>query len=195
MVTSTAEPLRHADWREAFRADNPSGAITGVRQKTWSRLSAVVKEMAFSGAFEVDRAAAYARVVVILDEVGGRIHARTARKAPMAGPDAPHRIYFVPAARPSGPMRTGSATSATSACSSPRPGWRLWSATTSIPISRKRRGWRSSSRVSWRWPGSLRRNAAWPGPAIRCWATAFRSACCPCSKEWRPGRRRAAPGD
>ncbi|MDB5496563.1 MAG: transcriptional regulator, AraC family [Phenylobacterium sp.] len=88
------------DWRTAFLADNPGGAITSVRQKTWSGLSAVVKEMAFTGAFEVDRAAAYCRLMVILEEVGGRIHARTGRKTAAARPDAPHRVYFVPAEAP-----------------------------------------------------------------------------------------------
>lgn len=91
---------RRDDWRKAFSAANPSGAITSVRQKTWSSLSAVVKEMAFTGAFEVDRAASYCRLMVILEEVGGRIHARASRKAAVAGPDSPHRVYFVPAGAP-----------------------------------------------------------------------------------------------
>jgi AraC-like DNA-binding protein len=91
---------RRDDWRRVFNPVNPSGAITDVRQKTWSSLSAVLKEMAFTGAFEVDRTASYSRLMVILEEVGGRIHARTGRRTSTGAPDAPHRVYFVPAGAP-----------------------------------------------------------------------------------------------
>ncbi|HEX4710094.1 AraC family transcriptional regulator [Phenylobacterium sp.] len=79
---------------------NPSGVTTGRWARSWRRVSAVVNEMTFTGGFEVDRSFSADRLVVILDEVGDRIHGRSSARPTGPGPDTPHRLYLVPAGAP-----------------------------------------------------------------------------------------------
>ncbi|WP_293899550.1 AraC family transcriptional regulator [Phenylobacterium sp.] len=88
------------DWRKAYNRENPNGTLTGIRQRTWSGVSAVVKEMEFGGAFEVDRAAPYHRLMVILEEVGDRIHGEGQRAAHRGATEPANRLYLVPADTP-----------------------------------------------------------------------------------------------
>jgi len=66
----------------------------------WRRVSAVVSEMTFTSGFEVDRSFSADRLVVILDEVGDRIHGHSSAWPTGPGPDTPHRLYLVPAGAP-----------------------------------------------------------------------------------------------
>ena len=84
------------EWREP----NSAAVTIGRWARGWRRLSAVVCEMAFTGGFEVDRSFPTDRLVVILDEVGDRLHGRTSTRPTGPGPDEPHRLYYVPAGTP-----------------------------------------------------------------------------------------------
>lgn len=88
-------PASH-EWRQP----NPSGVTTGRWARRWRHVSAVVSEMTFTGGFEVDRSHGADRLVVILEEVGERIHGRSSTRAPRSTPDTPHRLYYVPAGAP-----------------------------------------------------------------------------------------------
>ena len=83
-------------WRHAYSGENPSGTVRSVRQRTWSGLTAVAKEMDFRGAFEVDRSAPYHRLIVILEEVGDRIHGQERPGLSGSPADASNRLYLVP---------------------------------------------------------------------------------------------------
>jgi AraC-like DNA-binding protein len=87
-------PRRFDGWRDV----NPSGVTTGCWSRSFGRVGAVVSEMVFGGGFLVDRAHPADRLIVILDEAGDRIHGRVDGKA--SKPDAPHRLYHVPAGAP-----------------------------------------------------------------------------------------------
>jgi hypothetical protein len=78
---------------------NPNAVMTGRRARDWGRVSAVLCEMTFTGGFEVDRSHLADRLVVILGEVGDCIHGRCASGVAAPAPDAPNRLYFVPARR------------------------------------------------------------------------------------------------
>jgi AraC-like DNA-binding protein len=97
------EAQRDRRWTPApsERADpNPSAVTTYRQARSWRRVSAAVSEMTFTGGFEVDRSSPADRLVVILDEVGDRIHARGSARPESPSPDAPHRLYHVPAGAP-----------------------------------------------------------------------------------------------
>jgi AraC family transcriptional regulator len=81
-------------------AENPNGVVTRLWERKWRHVSAVVSEVAFTGGFEVDRSYPFDRLLVALDEVGDRVQARGSPRAPLCGPDAPNRLYFVPAGAP-----------------------------------------------------------------------------------------------
>ncbi len=98
--SSVQDAAARLDWREASNRENPNGTLTDVRQRTWTGLSAVVKEMAFSGGFEVDRAAPYHRLMIILEEVGDRIHGQEQRGLARGATELTNRLYLVPAHTP-----------------------------------------------------------------------------------------------
>ena len=85
-----------SDWPDP----NPSGMTTGRWARSWRRVSATVSEMTFTDGFKVDRSFSADRLVVILDEVGERIHGRSSTRSTGSGPDTPHRLYDVPAGAP-----------------------------------------------------------------------------------------------
>jgi AraC-like DNA-binding protein len=85
-----------AEWADP----NPSGVTTDRRARSWRRVSAVVTEMTFTGGFKVDRSFSADRLVVILDEVGDRIHGRDSARPTGPSPDAPYRLYVIPAGAP-----------------------------------------------------------------------------------------------
>jgi AraC family transcriptional regulator len=84
------------EWREA----NPNAVTTGRWARDWRHVSAAVNEMSFTGPFEVDRTFAADRLIVILDEAGDRLHGRTSGRPAGPVPDAPHRLYYMPAGAP-----------------------------------------------------------------------------------------------
>lgn len=89
-------------WTSASREwpPNPSGTTTGRWARNWPHASAVLTEMTFTDGFEVDRSHPADRLVVILDEVGDRIHGRSSARSMGPGPDMPHRLYHVPGGAP-----------------------------------------------------------------------------------------------
>ena len=89
-------PFTSPDWPQP----NPNALTMGRWPRSWSRVSAVVCEMSFKGGFEVDRSLAADRLLVILDEVGDRIHGRSSSRWTGAGPDTPNRLYYMPAGAP-----------------------------------------------------------------------------------------------
>uniref|UniRef100_B0T953 Transcriptional regulator, AraC family n=1 Tax=Caulobacter sp. (strain K31) TaxID=366602 RepID=B0T953_CAUSK len=83
-------------WREVFEPDYVGVTVSSVQQKTWSGLSAVVRELRVDAPFDVECTADFSRLLVVLDEVGGRMRGRTTKSC---SPDNPptNAMYFVPA--------------------------------------------------------------------------------------------------
>lgn len=89
-------PFTSYDWPQA----NPNALTIGRWPRSWRHVSALVCEMKFKGGFEVERSLGADRLLVILDEVGDRIHGRSSSRWTGTGPDAPNRLYYVPAGAP-----------------------------------------------------------------------------------------------
>jgi AraC family transcriptional regulator len=92
-------------WRLAGIPDYRGGVVKGVRSRTFTGLTAVVKDLQIEGEFEVDCFAPYWRLLVVLEEVGGHLRARTpgGRSAPTG--DVMNAMFFVP---PHTPVRAWS---------------------------------------------------------------------------------------
>ena len=79
---------------------NHDAVIIGRWARSWDRVSAVVGELAFTTGFDLDRSFHADRLVVVLDEAGERIQGRCSDRTTAPEPDAPHRLYYVPAGAP-----------------------------------------------------------------------------------------------
>lgn len=79
---------------------NYDAVIAGRWARSWNSVSAVVGELAFTTGFDLDRSYHADRLVVVLDEVGERIQGRGPDRMAGLAPDAPHRLYYVPAGAP-----------------------------------------------------------------------------------------------
>lgn len=89
-------PAAERSWRQP-QLNHYAGARVGrVYSRAWSGLSAVVSELHVNGAFETRSVSPYARLLVVLDEVGGRLRARVdgASAAPVERSNA---MFFFPA--------------------------------------------------------------------------------------------------
>jgi AraC family transcriptional regulator len=83
-------------WRQAYAPEYRGGVVKCVHSRTFTGLTAVVKDLQIEGEFEVDCFAPYWRLLIVLEEVGGHFRARTpgGRTAPMG--DVTNAMFFVP---------------------------------------------------------------------------------------------------
>jgi AraC family transcriptional regulator len=89
---------RRNAWRRVFYPAYRQGTATQVHIKAWTGLAAVVKRLEVDDGFEADCTAPFSRLLVVLDEVGGRLRGRLAASRGGGGPAAPaNAMYFVPA--------------------------------------------------------------------------------------------------
>ena len=93
-------PPIDATWRHVCQPPISGGAVKRVRSRTFSGLTAVVKEVQVDGDYLVDCAAPFWRLLVVLDEVGGhlRVRAPDGRVAPQR--DVPHAMFLAPPGLP-----------------------------------------------------------------------------------------------
>ncbi len=94
---SRAEPRRGVEapsWR--CQAEPGYGGEAKVRARSWSGLTAALTELRLDAPFEVHSRLACHRLLVVLDEVGGRFLGRTETPRRPA-PDRAHGMFFVPA--------------------------------------------------------------------------------------------------
>ena len=84
-------------WRNVFAPDCIGLNVTSIHQKTWTGLSAVLRDITVCEPFELETTAPYTRLLVVLEEVGGRFHSRAPSARQIAKLDMPHLLYFVPA--------------------------------------------------------------------------------------------------
>jgi AraC family transcriptional regulator len=92
-------------WRHASAPEYRGGVVKGLRSRTFTGLTAVVKDLQIEGEFEVDCFAPYWRLLVVLEEVGGHLRAKTpgGRMSPKG--DMANTMFFVP---PHTPVRAWS---------------------------------------------------------------------------------------
>jgi AraC family transcriptional regulator len=88
-------------WRRVFSPAYRRGTATHVRSKAWTGLAAVVKQLEVDDGFEADCTAPFSRLLVVLEEVGGRLRGRSADSRGGGRPAAQaNAMYFVPADTP-----------------------------------------------------------------------------------------------
>lgn len=91
-----AGPPNDAAWRRACEPRISGGVVKRIRSRTFSGLTAVVKDVQIDGDYLVECAAPFWRLLVMLDEVGGhlRVRAPDGRVAPKR--DLPHAMFLSP---------------------------------------------------------------------------------------------------
>lgn len=95
--SSSSEPA----WRRLFMPRYQGAKVTAVRHRSWSGISAYIKELRCTGDFRADFRSECSRLLVMLDEVGGPIEARThPSRAAQVRVDTVHQMTYVPANSP-----------------------------------------------------------------------------------------------
>ena len=91
----TVPPI-DAAWRHVWQPPTSGGAVRRLRSRTFSGLTAVVKDVQIDGDYLVECAAPFWRLLVVLDEVGGHLRVRSpdGRVAPQR--DLPHAMFLSP---------------------------------------------------------------------------------------------------
>lgn len=79
--------------RDAFRE---GAAIRLQQRRSWSAVTAVVSELRFDGAFSADFGAPFSRLLVVLEEGGGRLDMRTDPESRCERSRVPNAIYYIP---------------------------------------------------------------------------------------------------
>jgi hypothetical protein len=100
-VILKAPPLDTA-WRRAQVLSYSGGAAKRVRSRTFTGLTAVVKDVQIDGDFEVACTAPFWRLTVMLEEVGGRLRVVAPDRRVAAQRDLAHAMFLAP---PGSPLR------------------------------------------------------------------------------------------
>jgi AraC family transcriptional regulator len=88
-------------WTRVFMPLYDGAVLCGVRQKAWTGVSAVVKELKCSGPFRADFHSDCSRLLVMLEEIGGHTEARTSPSRPTAiRHDTVHQMNYAPSGAP-----------------------------------------------------------------------------------------------
>lgn len=97
----TAPASEGRPWTRIFRPAYEGGVLCSVRQKIWTGVSAVVKELKCSGPFRADLQSECSRLLITLDEVGDHTEARSSpsRSTPNRH-DTVHLMAYSPAGCP-----------------------------------------------------------------------------------------------
>lgn len=100
-ATLAAEDIATPAWKRLFTPDYVGARVTSVRIRSWSGVSAYIKELHCDGPFRSDFKSDVSRLLVMLDTVGAPVEARThaSRPAQMKA-DSLHQMTFAPAAAP-----------------------------------------------------------------------------------------------
>jgi AraC family transcriptional regulator len=101
LVGSRESVETEPSWQRLFTPLYQNASMTWVRQKSWSSLSATVKEIRCTGPFRSDYQSDCTRFIVMLDAIGGRSNLRTnpSRSTPVLI-DSLHQMSIVPANAP-----------------------------------------------------------------------------------------------
>lgn len=91
---------RRGDRRDLTRADHAALRVVDHRGRAWSGVSALVMELKVDAPFEVECHASHARLMVVLDEVGGRLQGRADPRRGVGARRFPNGMYYVPAQAP-----------------------------------------------------------------------------------------------
>ena len=89
-------------WRKAYLPRYSGGAAKRVQSRTFTGLTAVVKDLQIDRDFEADCTAPFWRLIVVLDQVGGCLRVSTADGKVFPQQDAPHPMFLAP---PHTPLR------------------------------------------------------------------------------------------
>ncbi len=89
-------PPIDAAWRQVCQPPISGGSVKRIRSRIFSGLTAVVKDVQIDGDYLVECKAPFWRLLVVLDEVGGRLRVRApdGRVAPQR--DLPHAMFLSP---------------------------------------------------------------------------------------------------
>ena len=96
-----APPPDARPWTHIFRPAYQGGVLCSVRQKIWTGVSAVVKEVKCSGPFRADLQSKCSRLLITLKEVGGHTEARLNPSRPTPNRhDTVHLMAYAPVGCP-----------------------------------------------------------------------------------------------
>lgn len=83
-------------WRQAAAYDYEAAHVTTVGHAAWTGLSAATHSLDVQRGFDFNCAEPFFRLLVVLDEVGGRIRGQANDEPRETANPAPNRMYFLP---------------------------------------------------------------------------------------------------